>query len=294
MQCTNPILLFHLPRSEYPDGLTVPCGKCLHCRISKRKEWTFRMLHELQSWDHAIFITLTYDDQHIPDYNSLIKKDLQNFFKRLRKNLGERKIKYFACGEYGTTTDRPHYHAIIYGMSLLPGDKNIIMSTWKNCDWQNRSIKKNSFGLAEQHSIEYVAGYIHSKLTGELADQEYKQQNREPVFRILSLGIGLKYALENKEKILKDKCLKQKGKELALPRYYLKKLEVDTSEFKSKAIERDCEETEKLTGIYVQNIDLYKSGNEKDVRMLVQNMNAKNKQKNVNAEAKLKLKQKSL
>ena len=88
MQCTSPVRLmpkrnqfgrWTLNPSEYPDGLLVPCGKCLACRISKRREWSVRMLHELSSYDDAVFLTLTYADEFLPPNGSLDKAELQKF-----------------------------------------------------------------------------------------------------------------------------------------------------------------------------------------------------------------------
>ena len=86
MQCTAPITLFKVGKQYYPQGLQVPCGKCLACRIKNRKEWQIRMLHELNYHDDAVFLTLTYSDEYLPDNNTLVKRDLQLFIKRLRKN----------------------------------------------------------------------------------------------------------------------------------------------------------------------------------------------------------------
>lgn len=101
MQCFHPVTL--------KNGQTVPCGSCIGCRINKTSQWTFRLLLEQKNWDKASFITLTYDDDHLPSDASLHPEDLTLFWKRLRKNLDGRKIKYFACGEYGDATQRPHY-----------------------------------------------------------------------------------------------------------------------------------------------------------------------------------------
>ena len=80
MQCTNPVRISkNLDVKLYPDGLLVPCGKCLSCRIAKRSEWSMRMLHELESYDCAVFVTLTYDDEHLPEHGSLVVSDLQKF-----------------------------------------------------------------------------------------------------------------------------------------------------------------------------------------------------------------------
>lgn len=109
----------------------IPCGQCMECRLEYSRQWANRCLLESKDHEKNCFITLTYDQQYLPrkkdcvkpktgevvDMNTLVKKDLQLFFKRLRKELDKQgiKIRYFACGEYGDQTERPHYHAIVFG-----------------------------------------------------------------------------------------------------------------------------------------------------------------------------------
>lgn len=85
------------------------------CRLEKSRQWAIRCVHEAQLHQENSFLTLTYNDDSLPLYNNLQKTDLQKFFKRLRKRLGEKKIRYFACGEYGDLTKRPHYHVCLFG-----------------------------------------------------------------------------------------------------------------------------------------------------------------------------------
>ena len=99
MQCTKPIIL-------EPDKMAVPCGKCRGCRIARCREWATRLLHENAYHEDAIFITLTYDNDHLPADEAVSKNELQRFFKRLRKRLGDRLIRYYASGEYGETFGR--------------------------------------------------------------------------------------------------------------------------------------------------------------------------------------------
>lgn len=128
----------------------VPCGRCMGCRLDQSRVWADRMLLELQDNDYkAIFVTLTYNNASIPHawhvgYNrlpgdsefeyldedqswiasaagsptTLSVRDTQLFFKRLRKFFPDRRIRYFLAGEYGPKTKRPHYHAIIFGLTL--------------------------------------------------------------------------------------------------------------------------------------------------------------------------------
>lgn len=100
----------------------VPCGTCIGCRIDYVREWTNRMAFELVDNNYsAIFVTLTYSNDELTftrDGPSLNKKDTQDFLKRLRYFFPDKKIRFYLCGEYGPRTFRPHYHAIIYGLSL--------------------------------------------------------------------------------------------------------------------------------------------------------------------------------
>lgn len=100
----------------------VPCGKCLSCRCDYSREWSNRMILELKDHDKAIFVTLTYNNDNLPmtddGYPTLCKRDVQLFLKRLRKHYDGITIRYYLAGEYGSRTNRPHYHAIIYGIGL--------------------------------------------------------------------------------------------------------------------------------------------------------------------------------
>ena len=98
--------------------LQLPCGKCLGCLNGRTNEWALRCTHEAQFHKHNCFITLTYDDDHLPNDGSLNHKHFQDFMKRLRKSRPNAKLKYFMCGEYGGLNMRPHYHAILFGVDF--------------------------------------------------------------------------------------------------------------------------------------------------------------------------------
>ena len=120
-QCIYPITIGR------KDGLkrwkVVPCGKCQNCRRRRQAAWSFRLLQEMQHSHSAAFLTFTYEDEHLPLYDedeigmewaqglpTLNKRDLQLFFKRLRKYQSKEsdwKIRYYACGEYGDESYRP-------------------------------------------------------------------------------------------------------------------------------------------------------------------------------------------
>ena len=117
--------------NNIPGIVTVPCGKCIGCRLDYSRQWANRCMLEMQYHDEAWFVTLTYDQAHVPlswydDPNTgeafqamtLRKRDFQLFMKRLRKAYEPQKIRYFAAGEYGDKKLRPHYHAILFGLHL--------------------------------------------------------------------------------------------------------------------------------------------------------------------------------
>ena len=102
--------------------MPVPCGKCPDCRADLAREWSNRCLLELEDNDNiGCFVTLTYNDFNLPiddDGPTLRKRDFQLFMKRLRFHFQNSRIRFFACGEYGSRTHRPHYHVILFGLGL--------------------------------------------------------------------------------------------------------------------------------------------------------------------------------
>lgn len=105
------------------DVINIPCRRCVGCRLDYSRDWANRMLLEFQRTRKAVFVTLTYDDLHIPlsehGLATLDKRDCQLFIKRLRKYFSGTEIRFFLGGEYGPSTHRPHYHAILFGVDLL-------------------------------------------------------------------------------------------------------------------------------------------------------------------------------
>lgn len=216
MQCTAPLTL--------RNG-TFPCGKCLSCRIAKAREWSARLMHELAYWNSAVFVTLTYSDKYLPENRSLRKADLQKFFKRLRKGLHGAPIKYFACGEYGEHTARPHYHAIIFGLGQDTRSREHITDAWRFCEWSNFAVKK-AFGTVTYDSCRYVSDYIFKKYNGELAKEVYLSKGLEVPFKLSSQGLGLRYCLSDAENLKANMSFSCHGAKMALPRYYAEKLGV--------------------------------------------------------------------
>lgn len=162
--------------------LDLPCGKCIGCREAKAKAWALRCRLELQEHESAAFSTLTYNNEKLPD--TLQKRHLQLFLKRLRKRFNGRKtnrdVRFFACGEYGEQTQRPHYHAILFGASEK--DNQAIQAAWSygHADVRN----------ATAASINYVAGYTAKKYTKleDIAEEQIDDETGEVYTHVNAQG----------------------------------------------------------------------------------------------------------
>lgn len=229
MSCNRPFLM----KSKEGSYVPVPCGWCLQCRIDKRNEWTLRLSHEVKK-SRGAFVTLTYDDWHLPDDAGLHKRDLQLFIKRLRKNLGEKKIKYYAVGEYGeqgniiTGLKRPHYHLIITGIGPLDLAPHVARS------WQLGMTKTL---VAERGSIRYVLKYLDKQIHGvDAIRREYG--DKQPPFALISQGIGLDWMINNQDSIEFFGGVPYDGRIVPVPRYYRNLLGIDTGNYTMSADKR--------------------------------------------------------
>lgn len=216
MDCFYPVVL-----GKNEDQIVVGCGKCIACKKQKAREWSIRMIHELETCKgNGVFLTLTYNDWNMPDNGMLCKEDLQKFIKRFRKSLKGRKIKYFACGEYGGKTFRPHYHLILF--NVWYDDFQLIGKSGKRFVYRHPSWKKGLIDLAsvEYGSMYYVAGYVQKKLENEGTVTE---ENRE--FQLQSQGIGKDWLFKNLCQVLADKEIRVDKYNASIPRYYMKKID---------------------------------------------------------------------
>lgn len=237
-------------KKVFYDWQEIPCGQCSACRLQYTKEWANRCLLEAQYHKKSYFITLTYDDDHLPtslldivpesgeknvEIPTLRKKDLQDFFKELRYYYDKNKIRYYACGEYGTQTCRSHYHCIIFGLELddLVMYKRVIQNGqvywYYTSEILNKAWKHKGFVIvapATWESIAYTARYVMKKLTGPAA-QFYEDHKIEPEFVVMSRrpGIAKQYFIDHPDMFEKDLLrigTEYGGKEFGIPRYFKK------------------------------------------------------------------------
>ena len=221
MQCFTPFRVRNKSKDHNNQNLmvNVPCGKCLACKKRRASHWSFRLNEEAKTSSSACFITLTYENAPVSEngFRTLDKRDFQLFLKRLRKTCPTNKLKYYACGEYGTQTHRPHYHAIIFN---LP--KSLIQSPQKIADtWQNGHIH---LANNNQLTINYVVGYM----TKSNFTRFNNQDDRLPEFSLMSKKMGLGYLTESMKNYYKKReifCIvRESGQIISMPRYYKEKI----------------------------------------------------------------------
>lgn len=172
----------------------IPCGKCEGCRVDKANANATKAYLESQNWPYNAFLTLTYSNEHLPKKRTLLKADLQKFWKRLRKHIYPQRIKYLACGEYGPTTLRPHYHAAVFNYwpnDAIPYKKNEVGDMLYTSEKLNKIWGKGYviIGNLTYESAAYIARYVYKKAFG--ADKIPLKQNKTPEYTTCSKRPGL-------------------------------------------------------------------------------------------------------
>lgn len=231
------------------DGMPFPCGQCMPCRVMKKRHWTHRIILEAGEQQENCFVTLTYSDDTVPRLEdgrgTLVPKDLRDFMNRLRTNYarstGKTGVRFFGVGEYGTKTQRPHYHVALFGYPAcwkLGGSHFDDGHCCRQCDFilNNWKLGHVHVGRISIKSAAYIANYTTKKMTK--ADDE-RLQGRYPEFARMSnrpygIGAGAMFQVASDllqfdlDKILLDVplTLRHGTKEWPLAPYLRKKLRV--------------------------------------------------------------------
>lgn len=270
--CTRELTAFVNPDGGRPifgwegvkNGLQeikLPCGKCPECCKDYYTQWATRGSRELSQWESSLFITLTYDDENLPNDKSLNKKHVQDFIKRVKKRFVstvENPIRQIYCGEYGATTLRPHYHVILFNMDFIDKRKHylsdqghqVFTSKLLTQLWGKGNAE---FGFAEPSSIAYLFKYVLKKktrkekrqpLTLELPDgcydveHEFIEASRNP-------GIG---AWLRGNDSLKKGFLTINGVKKKIPKYYMEDLKKNDPDIYEKLKDQRFEFAKNMPG----------------------------------------------
>lgn len=230
--------------------------------MDRRADWAIRCVHESQLHEYSSFITLTYDDEHLPSDGGLHVQDWQKFAKRFRAHLSRaypkgtypetaRAFRFLACGEYGEENFRPHFHAAIFGQDF--SEDRILWKT-KNGNPIYQSVRLTqlwgkgitSVGNLTWESAAYVAGYTTKKQVDQVA--QYMRTDRisgkrvrvRAPFVIMSRrpGLASKWLDKFKSDVYPSDEVIHRGRKYRPPRYYDNTLS-ETALANIKAARRD-------------------------------------------------------
>lgn len=200
-------------------------------------------MHEASLHDENSFITLTYDDEHVPSDDGLRLDHFQDFMKRLRRRVAPRRFKFFHAGEYGENFGRPHYHACLFGLSfpdlVRVGSRNgsdLFTSRALADVWGKGFV---TVGQVTFESAAYVAGYCVKKVNGAAAESHYYKVDDageffpvRPEYATMSRGIGKRWLEKFAPEVWRDDFVLSRGHECGVPRYYSKLMrKADPSKF---------------------------------------------------------------
>lgn len=256
MSCVRPLdawkapgggLTFRRRESTGVPHYRLPCGKCLGCRVRASHDWAVRCTHEASMHSWSCFLTLTYDQHHLPDDLSVHPSEWKRFADRLRQKIGP--FRYLMCGEYGDKKLRPHYHALLFGTAFVDdrrlsprheGKAKIYESETLDEAWSRGFAE---FGSVTWQSARYVAGYVQKKrravdFDGK-PDPRYTREFEghrwqvHPEFGNASRrpGLGASWIQEFWEDVYPaDRVVTADGRETKPPKYYDRWLEKNEPE----------------------------------------------------------------
>ena len=189
-------IVFDVRKGWIDRRVDVPCGQCIGCRLEHSRQWAVRCVHEASLYDDNCFITLTYDDDHLPENGSLVKADYQKFMKRLRKRFGSG-VRYFHCGEYGEKNGRPHHHACLFNFRFPDCERLDLAGRLADLPplYISQSLSElwpfglHTIGDVTFDSAAYVARYVTKKITGDRAASHYG--DRVPEYTTMSRRPGI-------------------------------------------------------------------------------------------------------
>lgn len=222
-------------------SLQLACGQCKGCRVDRSIQWAVRCCHEAHTHEHNSYITLTYNEEHLPPGRGLVKKDFQDFMKRLRKivPVGPRRcvsqfVRYYHCGEYGDQLGRPHYHALLFGVEFP--DKKAFKRVRGNMLFTSDILSAlwgkgfASIGSVTFQSAAYVARYIMKKQTGHGSERHYRYVDTETgevherigeyITMSLKPGIGSAWFAAYHADVFPGDFVVMNGKKRKTPKFY--------------------------------------------------------------------------
>ncbi len=269
--------------------VTVPCGTCIGCLTDRSQAWAIRCVHESKLYKQNSFVTLTYNDENLPLYGSLVKKDFQQFIKNLRQKIAPNRFRYFHAGEYGNEKNRPHYHALLFNLDFMDrklytennGVKlytsEFLHSVWKKgfCTVGDLTLKTAAYTARytiKKHSrteeYYHIEGNIldESNIIVHRLQQEYCTMSRRP-------GIGQKHFEKYNNEIYPDDFVVSEGRKKSVPKYYDNQYEIlNKNKYKSIKIKRKYKASLNAENNTQQRLDVRERIKQKKINLLLRKL----------------------
>lgn len=217
-------VVFSVEEGFIDKPVSVPCGRCIGCRLEYARQWAVRCMHEASLYERNCFVTLTYEDKYLPPDGGLCPRDMVLFLKRLRKRY-DYPIRYFQCGEYGERLGRPHHHVLLFNhdfadkvaLNNVFGERNV---------WRSKELEelwpfgRSEIGTVTFESAGYVARYSMKKVTGAAAADWYMGRHPEYLTMSRRPGIGYGWLMKFAADVYPDDMLIVNGVRCKPPRFY--------------------------------------------------------------------------
>lgn len=227
-------ITFDIGKAFSDMRLTLPCGRCIGCRLERSRQWAMRCVHESELYDKNCFITLTYNPDNLPVDGSLDVSMFQKFMKRLRKRyevldddgklVPGTGIRFFHCGEYGAELSRSHYHAILFNHDFE--DKKYMSTKNGNRLYRSAILEELwpygfcTVGDVTFESAAYVARYICKKINGPKAESHYGSKAPEYATMSRRPGIGMRWIENFGREVYRDDFVVFRGQKMKPPKAY--------------------------------------------------------------------------
>lgn len=252
MACFSPLtgyrtaagkVTFKQKEGYHDKPVTVACGQCSGCRLERSRQWAVRCMHEASQHEANSFVTLTYDETHLPTTGGLDLQHWQNFAKKLRHKAGS--FRFYHCGEYGDLSGRPHYHALLFGIDFR--QDRIEYSTRRGNPLYTSELLSQTWGKGlsvigelTYESAAYVARYCMKKINGKQAETHYQTVDTrtgevhhvKPEYTTMSRrpGIGKTWFDKYTSDVFPSDEVVVNGKPARPPRYYDSQYELSDPE----------------------------------------------------------------
>lgn len=199
--------------------IPIPCGRCFSCRLDIQRSFIDRMFCAWHSHDVAAFVTFTYDDDHLLIKDgfrqpTLSKEHVHKYLDNIRHQI-KIPFEYFLAGEYGDRLNRPHYHALFFGLDYQL-HKQFFMKSWKYGSVMVLPVKQESF--------RYVAKYVVKPFSKDYNDKQFYDIGLIPPFHKLSRGLGLSVYLSHLDDLRTQGYFIYYSRRISVNRYYFNKL----------------------------------------------------------------------